>query len=411
MQNKMNQATGSSSVTKMMKIIFPCVLTISMVADQAGAVGFRLPNQDPDAIARGNAFAATADNPSAIYYNPAGITQMEGYNLRAGIYAISANTQFKSPTGKTASTDDSLQAVPQFYFVASPTNQPISFGFGVYVPYGLSLDWGKNAPFNTAAQKGSLTYFCFNPVVAWHVTKTLSFGIGPTINYSQASLDRAIGNIPGDQFEFKGHALDYGFNCGLMWQPDPMWSFGINYRSPTKLNYDGSISTTPSPPYPPKTGTGASIIFPQFVVGGISFRPTTNWNFEVDVDWTQWAALNSVTFNDPVLGNPSLPFDYRNSFMFETGLTRQLGHGYYASLGYIYSQNSSPDTTYNPLIPDSDLSLGSVGLGHRGKNWDWSIAYHFAYGDRTIHNNINESVDGNYKTFNNAFNVAATFKF
>ena len=40
----------------------------------ARADGFRLPNQDPEAIARGNAFTATADNPSAIYYNPAGIT-------------------------------------------------------------------------------------------------------------------------------------------------------------------------------------------------------------------------------------------------------------------------------------------------------------------------------------------------
>src|SRR5947207_3345244 len=46
-----------------------------------GAVGFRMPNQDPEGIARGNAFVATADNPSAIYYNPAGITQLEGDQL------------------------------------------------------------------------------------------------------------------------------------------------------------------------------------------------------------------------------------------------------------------------------------------------------------------------------------------
>src|ERR1017187_10422746 len=55
----------------------------------ANADGFRLPNQDPDAIARGNAFVATADNPSAIYYNPAGITQLEGQNIRAGMYLVS----------------------------------------------------------------------------------------------------------------------------------------------------------------------------------------------------------------------------------------------------------------------------------------------------------------------------------
>src|SRR5262245_56879978 len=48
-------------------------------------IGFRIPNQDAEAIARGNAFVATADNPSAIYYNPAGITQLEGHNAQIGV--------------------------------------------------------------------------------------------------------------------------------------------------------------------------------------------------------------------------------------------------------------------------------------------------------------------------------------
>ena len=144
-----------------------------MVPDRLGAVGFRLPNQDPEAIARGNAFAATADNPSAIYYNPAGITQLEGDNIRVGIYVISADTKFTSPSGATAQTDTSLQAVPQIYYVHSFTNVPISVGLGVYVPYGLSLDWGNNSPFNTVAESGSLMYLCFNPVIAWRVIRTL----------------------------------------------------------------------------------------------------------------------------------------------------------------------------------------------------------------------------------------------
>jgi len=60
------------------------------------ALAPRIADQDPTATARGNAFAATADNPSAIYYNPAGITQLEGQNFRLGIYAISLNSDFKS---------------------------------------------------------------------------------------------------------------------------------------------------------------------------------------------------------------------------------------------------------------------------------------------------------------------------
>src|SRR5688500_17253838 len=42
----------------------------------AFALGIRIADQDARATARGNAFTATADNPSAIYYNPAGITQL-----------------------------------------------------------------------------------------------------------------------------------------------------------------------------------------------------------------------------------------------------------------------------------------------------------------------------------------------
>jgi long-subunit fatty acid transport protein len=157
---------------------------------------------------------------------------------------------------------------------------------------------------------------------------------------------------------------------------------------------------------------GTSINFPQFVVAGISFRPTTNWNYEVDVDWTEWAAAKSIDFRDPTLGNPSLVLNLRDSFMFETGLTRQLGHGYYASVGYIYSQNSAPDRNFGPLIPDADLSLGSVGFGHRGKKFDWSLAYHFAYyAGRTVQNDVNAPADGTYKTFNNAVNVSVGYKF
>ena len=67
------------------------VLTLMISAGlvvKVSANGFRLPDQDAFATARGEAFVATADNPSAIYYNPAGITQVEGNNLRVGLYGI-----------------------------------------------------------------------------------------------------------------------------------------------------------------------------------------------------------------------------------------------------------------------------------------------------------------------------------
>ncbi len=380
-----------------------------IVPNELDAVGFRLPNQDPEAIARGNAFVATADNPSAIYYNPAGITQIEGQNIRVGLYAISPSTKYTSSSGATAKTDSSFQFVPQAYYTCSFTNVPVSFGVGVYVPYGLALDWGDQTPFNTLAQSGKLLYLSFNPVVAWKINPTLSIAVGPTINYSEATFKRAIGLSPGDQFSMNGDGTAFGFNAGILWQPHPMWSFGVNYRSATSVNYEG---TSHAAPYYPSTSSSAEIKFPQYVVGGISFRPTTNWNFEADLDWSDWDSVKQIVFRNTSFGDVPFVLNYSSSFMYEFGATRQLGGGYFASVGYIYSENSSPDKNFSPLIPDANLQLGSIGLGHHGERWDWTIAYHFAYnGGRTVSGDVNSQADGTYKTFNNAINVAATFKF
>jgi long-chain fatty acid transport protein len=126
-----------------------------LCAANSSAVGFRVPNQDPDAIARGNAFAATADNPSAIYYNPAGITQLEGQQVRVGIYAISTGVEYTSPSGQHASPDSSFQPIPQIYYVNTLKDFPFSFGLGVYVPYGLSIDWGREIHSARSRKKAS----------------------------------------------------------------------------------------------------------------------------------------------------------------------------------------------------------------------------------------------------------------
>jgi len=376
-------------------------------------VGFRLPNQDPEAIARGNAFVATADNPSAIYYNPAGITQLEGQNLSAGIYLLSPGVKYDSPTGAHASVNSDLDPVPQVYYVISPRDFPLSFGLGIYAPYGLSLDWGQNSPLRTVVQKADLVYLSFNPVVAWKIHPRLSIAVGPTINYSQASLERGIGILPNDQFKLDGDGLAYGFNAGLLWQPHQMWVLGVNYRSATTVDYQGTAKTLPSPPLPSQQSSSASIHFPQFVVGGVSFRPTEKWNIEFDLDWADWDSVKQIGIQHTGFGNVVLPLNYQSSFMYEVGATRTLPKGYFVSAGYFFSENSSPDRNFTPLIPDSDLHLGSLGFGHKGKRWDWALAYQFGYNpSRQVANDQTYPLaNGTYHFLNHAFNLSATLKF
>ena len=368
------------------------------------AVGLRLPNQDPEAIARGNAFVATADNPSAIYYNPAGITQLTGDQLQAGLYFISANTKYTSPVGVSAHTDTEVQVVPQLHYVHAFKDAPFAVGLGVYAPYGLSLDWGNATPFSPITQNGKLLYMTINPVVAWRVHPTLSLAIGPTFNYSDTDLQNA-------SFKFKGDDFCFGFKAGALWQPVQQWSLGVSYHSATdlKLSGDSQVPAFLLGSSPTKTDAH----FPQFIAAGVSFRPTTNWNFEIDVDWTDWDSVNQLLFQRADTVAVPFLFNYKSGFMYEFGITRQLGHGWSVSTGYIYSENSSPDASFNPIVPDSNLHLGSFGIAHRGVHWDWAVGYHFAFGERDVTGGVGSSAlaNGHYKTFNNAANISTTFKF
>lgn len=385
-----------------------------LLVSSALAVGFRLPNQDPEGIARGNAFAASADNPSAIYYNPAGITQLEGQQLSVGTYFISTNIDYESPTGVRTSTISDFQIVPQIYYVCSPEDSPYSFGLGIYAPYGLGIDYQSDETFSTLAQEGELLYACFNPVLAYQIHSELSVAVGYTFNYSEVTLKRRIGFLPNDQFRFEGDGVTSGFTLGVLWQPVPEWSFGLNYRSATEITYQGDSIAEP---YDGERSTEATLVFPDNIVGGVSYRPNEQWNFEFNLDWTDWDQVNDTEFKGTFGGDQVFTFRYDSGFMYNFGITRQLKDGYYISAGYIYSENSVPSESLSPLNPDSNLHLGSFGFGHRGKTFSWACGYHFAYnGGREVKGNqanpgLGQTADGTYETFNHAINLSARYGF
>src|SRR5258707_8084769 len=97
------------------KLLVAALLGLSVL--KAMANGFGLPDQDAFATARGEAFVATADNASAIYYNPAGITQLDGNQFRGGVYGLYYEPSFTPPApnnGKTYHETDNYAAIPQF---------------------------------------------------------------------------------------------------------------------------------------------------------------------------------------------------------------------------------------------------------------------------------------------------------
>jgi long-chain fatty acid transport protein len=400
-------------------------LVLGAAAGSVQATGFDLPDQDAFAGARGMAFVATADNPSAIYYNPAGITQLSGHNVRSGFYGLYLGTTYRPAAGGSYDNQNQLHAVPQFFYTFSPDTLPLAFGLGVYSPFGLSSKWPQDSGFRTVAMEGSLTYMTANPVVAWKVLPTLSIAGGVMASYCEMELEQGLTPIPNnDLFRFRGHDSDVGFNLGLRWELHPKLVLGATYRSETTMNLEGHTTTAVNTPVPPafpaafalQQDASARFPFPQKTVVGLSYRPTPSWNIEFNADWTDWSRLKSVTLNQSILPAQTLVFDWQSSFYYEWGATRYLGNGWAVSAGYIYNQNSVPDEHYSPLVFDMDRHFLSVGAGFKGRRFTCDAAYQFGYGPaRTVSGSVpsawGQTADGRYDFMSHALFLMLGWKF
>jgi len=358
-------------------VLLPALLVLP--ATRSLAIGFLLPSHDAAAIARGNAFAATADNPSAIFYNPAGISQLPGFQAQiSDLNYIGIDATYENSSGSQAETKFENLTIPQIYLTYSPTNLPLSFGLGVYAPFGLGVKWPEDSPLRSLAINSQMYFFTINPVVSWQATKSLSLAIGPTINYAKIKFNRGLFSSSSDYFEFRGENFAYGLTAGLLWQPHPKWSFGLNYRMDTTMDFKGSSAYTPGPGVPSSYArTTASVPFPSIVSGGISFRPTPKWNLEFDVDYINWDTLNTVNLEGTrniFRSDLPLPLNWHDSWQYKLGVTRYFDDGWFVSAGYFFSSDTTSSTYYTPAVPDTALHVGSVGFGHDGKRWHWALA-------------------------------------
>jgi len=363
-------------------------------ASKVAANGFGLDDQDAFATARGGAFAATADNASAVYYNPAGITQLQGYNFRGGIYGIYLNPTYTPPppaNTNTYHTQDKWAGIPQFFATYTPQDWPVSFGLGLYSPYGGKTTWPQNTGFRTVAVGGSLEYVTINPVVAVQVAPPLSVAAGLMVNYTDLEMDQGLLRNPQpltNFFRFDGSGWSVGYNLGVLWRPHEKLSLGATFRSTASVRLEGNTDFEQEGLkgwYPATNRVARSdFTFPLTVVAGISYRPTPKWNLEFDAHYTDWSSFGNTSLYQPtpppgMKTNTPIRLDWEASWIYEFGVTRYFENGWRLSAGYAFDENSVPNAHYNPLAVDMDRQFFSAGVGFQGKHFDCDLAYQFGY--------------------------------
>ncbi len=162
------------------------------------------------ATALGGAFTARADDFSAVYYNPAGLAQIERPQVSVGSAfvnaAVSSEVNFKNDydhrDGKYVKDDTQILIYPHggVVYPFKLFGKNAAFGVATYVPYGLWLRWEPDPRVNAGAYNTyeAWYYRVVNaaPTFAIQLTDKLYLGAGLTFGNSHSGVKRRIYQSP-----------------------------------------------------------------------------------------------------------------------------------------------------------------------------------------------------------------------
>src|SRR5574343_39502 len=184
--------------------LIPALIAVAF-SGSAAAAGFQLFGEQ-SASGIGNAgagSAAVAENAGTIYYNPAGMTQLQRLEVSGGVTAVKTNFEF-SDNGSSVGTalgpsgdggnGGGWGYVPNAY-MSMALNKDLYVGLGIGAPFGLKT--GYNNPWQGAAQSISfdIKTVNINPSIAWRANEWVSLGFGLNWQKIDAEYTRAAATV------------------------------------------------------------------------------------------------------------------------------------------------------------------------------------------------------------------------
>ena len=387
---------------------------------QAG--GFKIQDQSTRAMGMADAFVAGADDASAIYYNPAGLTELTGPEVIGNLYVAHAVIEASGP-GIDETSDGRVYVIPNFY-TASPwfDSENVFVGLGVYSPYGLGSRWGDDTVNARFVSLGEIRFVNVNPTVAWRLGDTLSLGAGLDVAYSRAISRQIIDNPPfftGAELDIDGEGVGWGYNLGLRWKCREDVTVGLTYRSQIDVHYEGDLDFDAPPGMGFQASADTEIRYPETVSLGIQWKATSKLRMEFTAQWDEWSVLEQqiLTHTGPLppagMPNPTVsPKKWEDSWVLMLGGEYDLSKVWTLRAGYGYNQTPVPDDTADPSLPTGDTHAVSVGAGYRlSEHSQLDMALLVAYGTEKTLNNPVAPPDTEYESVSGYMSVGWRYRF
>jgi long-chain fatty acid transport protein len=353
-----------------MKRVIPLILLLTPAVAYGG--GFELNEHGAAATGMVGAFTAKADDPSAIFFNPAGLAHQRGLQLYVGSTIYAGQPSASSMPGESSRDANLLlKALPTIY-ASYGLPHDVALGIGAFTNYGLSVEWPGDWQGRFLATKASLTSVTINPTVSWRPVEWLAVGAGVDVTPASAELARSVDLMAGEaQVNFKGDDTAVGANAGILLTTPGSWtarpiSLGVSYRSRYDFSFGDGALTVAAPPELAgmlhDAKASAVLPIPDALSIGIGAQATDRVFLQAQLDWANWSRFQNLTLNVPSspIMTTTIPERWNDGYVARGGIE----YAYDKTklrFGFGYDWNPVPDATLNPFLPDADRWLISGG--------------------------------------------------
>jgi long-chain fatty acid transport protein len=430
--------------TRLFFVIFVALLMLS-VAMEAFAGGYMIPHQTARGLGLSNAMTAGVNDASAVYYNPAALSEVNGDDLlMSGTYVNLQNSVENSGRKSTNKDDDKFLA--SFFGNYHIPATDLTLGIGTYAPFGLATEYDSDAFTRFAAINTELKTIYVTPALSWNPSSYFSVGAGLSFVHASGVFSRALCLDPisgctqplglEGTVRITDTANAFAYNLGLLVKPTDNLKFGLSYRSRVDLRFDnadakfgGSFST------PTVKADVNPLPLPPVINAGLFWQITPSWGAEFVYEYTRWSEFKNFTATfSPTsiflpLGAPitgfQLPQDWRNTSTLRLGTYYGLNENWELRGGMALEQSPIPNSTLNPAIPDADKLTLNAGVGYKWEKFSVDLGYMAVfYKTRNVTNNELEGLPATaplfyagapgkdkYQTFVNFVTLSVGYRF
>jgi long-chain fatty acid transport protein len=351
-----------------------CFAALVALPEVSHASGFMLYDQSAEAAAMGSAVVASTREPASIWYNPAGISFLPGYQISATAIGYESRIRFvQAETGAETKVDPALFIVPSV-FATGQIADWLHAGIGVYSAYGLGAHWPDNWIGRDHSLASNMTAVNFNPTLSFRLSGRLSVGVGFDVTRASVDVTNGLPQPVGGTLRIGGAGWGYGANAGVMYHAIPnKLHLGLAYRSRMKLNFSGRADFDPGriefARGLPDQGGASDITTPDIITAGYVVWPWRDVAFAMDASYIFWSTYDTQTLDFERTPDATLNNKYHNSWIVRAGADMPLGlAGWRVRTGLLFEENPARAPYLSPSLPSAHILDVSAGVGY-AKGW------------------------------------------